>query len=143
MSARILAGRGAMFGTLTAGMFLLAVVIAALLHLMEPLAPLLLIGVAVAVTLGLLLFVSSRSAVLLGLRWYAFNGHLVIGLLGMAGVAALGRILWAMWWPTDWLSLASFAAVIALAFGAFAYFIFMTKTDRELVSSVLARRCAS
>ena len=142
MSARILAGRGAMFGTLAAGI-LLAVVIAALLHLMEPRAPLLLIGVAVAVTLGLLLFVSSRSAVLLGLRWYAFNGHLVIGLLGMAGVAALGRILCALWWPTDWLSLASFAAVIALAYGAFAYFIFMTKADREPVSSILARRSAS
>jgi hypothetical protein len=89
------------------------------------------------------LFVSSRSAVLLGLRWYAFNGHLAIGLLGMAGVAALGRILCALWWPTDWLSLASFAAVIALAYGAFAYFIFMTKADRELVSSVFARRSAS
>lgn len=140
MSARILAGRGAMFGTLAARI-LLAVVIAALLHLMEPRAPLLLIGVAVAVTLGLLPFVSSRSAVLLGPRWYAFNGHLVIGLLGMAGVAALGRILCAR--PTDWLSLASFAAVIALAYGALAYFIFMTRADREPVSSVLARRSAS
>lgn len=88
-------------------------------------------------------FVSSRSAVLLGLRWYAFNGHLSIGLLGMAGVAALGRILCVLWWPADWLSLASFAAVIAIAYGAFAYFIFMTKADRELVSSVLAKRSAS
>lgn len=82
MSARILAGRGAMFGALAAGI-LSAVVIAALPHLMEPLAPLLLV------------------------------------------------------------SLASFAAVIALAYGAFACFIFMTKADRELVSSVLARRSAS
>ncbi|MDF2809567.1 MAG: hypothetical protein K0S56_598 [Microvirga sp.] len=111
MSASILAGRGAMFGTLAAGMFLLAALIAAVLLLKVPLAPLLLIGVAVAVTLGLLLFVSSCSAV--------------------------------PWWPTDWLSLASFAAVIALAYGAFAYFIFMTKPDRELVSSVPARRSAS
>ncbi|QJP14826.1 hypothetical protein G3545_14930 [Starkeya sp. ORNL1] len=79
MSARTLAARGAMFGTLAAGI-LLAVVIAAFLHLMEP------------------------------------RAHL---------------------------SLASFAAVIALAYGAFAYFIFMTKADRELVSSVLARRNAS
>lgn len=88
-------------------------------------------------------FVSSRSAVLLGLRWYAFNGHLAIGLLGMAGVAALGRIICALWWPAGWLSLASFAAVIALAYGAFAYFVFMTQRDRELVSSVLARRRTS
>jgi membrane protein EpsK len=89
------------------------------------------------------LFVSSRSAVLLGLRWHAFYGHLAIGLLGMAGVTALGRILCALWWPTDWLSLASFAAMIALAYGAFAHFILMTKADRELVSSVFAKRSAS
>ncbi len=89
------------------------------------------------------LFVSSRSAVLLGLRWYAFIGHLAIGLLAMAGVAALGRILRALWWPTDWLSLAFLAAVIALAYGAFAYFILMTKADRALVSSAFARRSAS
>lgn len=89
------------------------------------------------------LFVSSRSGVLLGLRWYAFNGHLAIGLLGMVGVAALGRILCALWWPTNWLSLASFAAMITIAYGAFAYFIFMTKADRELVSSALASRSAS
>lgn len=94
-------------------------------------------------TIRNVLLVSSRSAVLLGLRWYAFNGHLAIGLLGMAGVAALGRILCALWWPAGWLSLASFAAVIALAYGAFAYFVFMTKRDRELVSSVFARRSAS
>jgi membrane protein EpsK len=94
-------------------------------------------------TMRNVLFVSSRSAVLLGLRWYAFNGHLAIGLLGMAGVAALGRILCALWWPTGWLSLASFAAVITLAYGAFAYFVFMTKADRELVSSVFARRSPS
>ncbi len=94
-------------------------------------------------TMRNVLFVSSRSAVLLGLRWYAFNGHLAIGLLGMAGVAALGRILCALWWPTGWLSLASFAAVITLAYGAFAYFVFMTKADRELVSSVFARRSTS
>lgn len=89
------------------------------------------------------LFVSSRSGLLLGLRWYAFNGHLAIGLLGMAGVAALGRILCALWWPTDWLSLASFAAMIAIAYGAFAYFIFITKADRELIASVFASRSAS
>lgn len=89
------------------------------------------------------LFVSSRSGVLLGLRWYAFNGHLAIGLLGMAGVAALGRILCALWWPTDWLSLASFAAMITIAYGAFAYFIFITKADRELIASVFASRSAS
>ena len=94
-------------------------------------------------TMRNVLFVSSRSAVLLGLRWYAFNGHLAIGLLGMAGVAALGRILCALWWPTGWLSLASFAAVITLAYGAFAYFVFMTKADRELVSSLFARRSPS
>lgn len=88
-------------------------------------------------------FVSSRSAVLLGLRWHAFTGHLAIGLLGMAGVAALGRIISALWWPTSWLSLASFAVVIALAYGAFAYFVLMTRRDRELMSSVLARRSAS
>ena len=89
------------------------------------------------------LFVSSRSAVLLGLRWYALNGHLAIGLLGMAGVAALGRIMCALWWPTDWLSLAAYVAVIALTYGAFAYFIFLAKADRELVLSALARRGAS
>lgn len=94
-------------------------------------------------TIRNVLFVSSRSAVLLGLPWYAFIGHFAIGLLGMAGVAALGRILCALWWPTGWLPLASFAAVIALAYGALAYFVFMTKTDRELVSSVFARRRAS
>ena len=78
-------------------------------------------------------FVSSRSAVLLELRWYAFNGHLAVGLLAMAGVAALGRILCALWWPTGWFSLASFAGVIALAYGAFAYFVLMTKADRALI----------
>lgn len=55
MSAGILAGRGATFGTLAAGMLLLAVVVVALLQLREPLAPLLLIGMAVAGTLGLLM----------------------------------------------------------------------------------------
>lgn len=123
MTAGILAGRGAMYGTLAAGI-LLAVVIVALLRLMEPGSLPLLIGVAVTVTPGLL--ASSRSAVLLGLRWYAFNGHLGIGLLGMAGVAALGRIQCAPWWPTDWLSATSVVA----------------KADRQLVSSVLARRSA-
>jgi putative inorganic carbon (HCO3(-)) transporter len=68
MSARILAGRGAMFGTLAAGMFLLAVVIAALLHLKDPLAPLLLIGMAVAGTLGLLLLQRPLAATLIA--WF-------------------------------------------------------------------------
>ncbi len=98
---------------------------------------------AIVWTIRNVFFVSSRSAVLLGLRWYAFTGHLAIGLLGMAGVAVLGRILCALWWPTGWFSLASFATAIALAYAAFAYFVFMTKGDRELVSSVFARRSTS
>lgn len=89
------------------------------------------------------LFVSSQSAVLLGLRWYAFNGDLAIGLLGMAGVAALGRTMCALWWPSDWLSLAAYVAVIALTYGAFAYYVVLGKADRELVSSVFARRSVS
>lgn len=101
------------------------------------------VAAALVWTIRNVFFVSSRSAVLLGLRWYAFTGHLAIGLLGMAGVAALGRILCALWWPAGWLSLASFAAVITLVYCAFAYFVFMTKGDRELVSSVFARRNAS
>lgn len=68
MSARILAGRGAMFGTLAAGMFLLAVVIAALLYLKVPQAPLLLIGMALAGTLGLLLLQRPLAATLIA--WF-------------------------------------------------------------------------
>lgn len=68
MSARILAGRGTMFGTLAAGMFLLAVVIAALLLLREPLAPLALIVMAVAGTLGLLLLQRPLAATLIA--WF-------------------------------------------------------------------------
>lgn len=55
MNAGIWAGRNAMLGILAAGMVALAVVIAGLLLLRDPLAPLLLIGLAVAGTLGLLL----------------------------------------------------------------------------------------
>jgi len=98
---------------------------------------------ALAWTVRNVVFVSSRSAVLLGLRWYGFNGPLTIGLLGMAGVAALGQIMCALWWPTDWLSLAAYAAVITLTYGAFAYFIVMAKADRALILSVFARRSAS
>lgn len=68
MSARILAGRGAMFGTLAAGMLLLAVIIAGLLHLKEPLAPLLLIGMAGAGAVGLLLLQRPFAATLIA--WF-------------------------------------------------------------------------
>lgn len=55
MNAGTWAARSTMFGILAAGMILLAVVITGLLFLKDPLAPLLLIGLAVVGTLGLLL----------------------------------------------------------------------------------------
>ncbi|TCR61530.1 O-antigen ligase family protein [Bosea sp. BK604] len=106
MSARILAGRGAIVGTLAAGMFLFGVVIAALLHLKEPLAPLLLIGMAVAGTLGLLVLQRPFAAALIA--WflvllppgdlridesaYALASNAAIAAaLGVAMVQAVGR----------------------------------------------------
>jgi hypothetical protein len=106
MSAGILAGRGAMFGTLAAGMALLALVIVGLLFLKDPLAPLLLIGMAVAGTLGLLLLQRPFTATLIA--WFlillppgdlrfdettytlAANGA-VLAALGAGTAQAMGR----------------------------------------------------
>jgi O-antigen ligase len=106
MSAGILAGRGVMFGALATGMLLLALVIAGLLFLKDPLAPGLLIGMAVAGALGLLLLQRPFTATLIAwflillppgdLRFHeitytlAANGA-VLAALGAGTAQAIGR----------------------------------------------------
>lgn len=112
MSAGTWAARSTMFGILAAGMVLLAVVIAGLLYLRDPLAPLLLIGMAVAGALGLLLLQRPLTTTLIawflillppgdlrfdeGAYTLAANGA-VAAALGVGVARAVGRPISIRW----------------------------------------------
>jgi putative inorganic carbon (hco3(-)) transporter len=112
MSAGSWMGRNAMFAILAAGMVLLAVVVAGLLFLRNPLAPLLLIGVAVAGAVGLLLLQRPLTTTLIawflillppgdlrfdeGAYTLAANGA-VAATLGVGMARAMGRPISIRW----------------------------------------------
>lgn len=112
MSAGSWVGRNAMFAILAAGMVLLAVVVAGLLFLRNPLAPLLLIGVAVAGAVGLLLLQRPLTTTLIawflillppgdlrfdeGAYTLAANGA-VTATLGVGMARAMGRPISIRW----------------------------------------------
>lgn len=98
-------------------------------------------GVAVAAaliyTIRNALFLSSYSAIVMGLAWGAFFAPLFAGALGTLGVALASRFLLQFWWPTSWLALGGSAAAIGAAYGVIVYAFSLDRSDRELLWSFI------
>jgi membrane protein EpsK len=95
---------------------------------------------AVIRTLKNVVFVSSYSAVVMGLRWWTFYAPLVAGALGTLGISLIGRLVTNLWWPASWLSLGGMAAGVAIAYGIIALTVCINRSDREFLWSFVNRR---
>jgi membrane protein EpsK len=101
-------------------------------------------GVAVAAaivwTIKNYLLLSGYCATLFRLPWWSFYAPLSVGALGTLAVALAGRLASQLWWPPDWLALGAMAATVSLLYSIIAYFLCLSRSDRELLWSILARR---
>jgi membrane protein EpsK len=82
-------------------------------------------------------FLSIYSSVVMRLRWFSFFTPLLAGALGTLGIALAGRVAWHLWWPASWLALGGAAAVIAVAYAVIAYAFSLSRSDRDLLWSLL------
>lgn len=86
------------------------------------------------------LFLSSYCAVLLRLPWWSFYAPLTAGALGTLAIGCAGRVISQLWWPADWLTLGAMAAAVAVVYSLAAYALSLSRSDRDLLWSVLDRR---
>ncbi|MDR6756395.1 membrane protein EpsK [Mycoplana sp. BE70] len=86
------------------------------------------------------LFLSSYCAVLLRLPWWSFYAPLTAGALGTLAIGCAGRVISQLWWPADWLTLGAMAAAVAVVYSIGAYTLSLSRSDRDLLWSVLDRR---
>ena len=101
-------------------------------------------GVAVAAaivwTIKNGLFLSSYCAVLLRLPWWSFYAPLTAGALGTLAIGFAGRFISQLWWPTNWSTLGAMAATVAIFYSIIAYYVILSRSDRDLLWSILDRR---
>ena len=95
---------------------------------------------AIVWTIKNVVFLSSYTAVVMRLRWWAFYAPLVAGALGALGIALAGRFAAQLWWPASWLALGVLATAITGTYCVIAYTISLNRADRELLWSFLSRR---
>jgi membrane protein EpsK len=94
------------------------------------------VATALVWTIRNAVFVSGYSADVLGLRWWAFYPPLLPGAAGFVGVAAAGRLISQLWWPTNWLMLATMAAAVIASYGLLAWTLGLDRSDRALLWSL-------
>jgi len=82
-------------------------------------------------------FLSSYSTFVMRLPWYAFYTPLLAGVLGTLGITLAGRFVSQLWWPASWLTLGGSATAIGIAYGVIAYAISLSRSDRDLLWSLL------
>lgn len=83
---------------------------------------------------------TSYSAVLMGMRWWALYGPLAIGAVATASVGLVAKYVSEFWWPESWLALFTWSSAIALVYVPVAYAVLLDKADRELLKSFLRSR---
>lgn len=85
-------------------------------------------------------FLSSYSAFIMGLPWWIFYPPLAIGALGTLSVAAAGRLISQLWWPSSWLTLGTTGAAIGAVYTVLAYAFGLNHSDRDLLWSLMRRK---
>jgi membrane protein EpsK len=98
------------------------------------------IAAAIVWTIKNCLFSSSYCAVLLRLPWWSFYAPLTAGALGTLAVGFAGRFISQLWWPTTWSALGAMAAIVAIFYSMIAYYVSFSRSDRDLLWSILDRR---
>ncbi len=78
-------------------------------------------------------FLSTYSALLMGLKWWRFYGPLSLGCLAAGSVWAASRLLLTLWWPTDWMTLMALATSTATLYVCLAYFFGLSRSDRAFI----------
>lgn len=95
---------------------------------------------AIVWTIKNCLFLSSYCASLLRLPWWSFYAPLTAGALGTLAIGSAGMLVSKLWQPTDWLTLGAMAVTISVLYSIIAYFLSLSRSDRELLWNILDRR---
>ncbi|MBJ6128546.1 lipopolysaccharide biosynthesis protein [Microvirga splendida] len=95
---------------------------------------------AIVWTVRNVLLLSSYSASVMGLKWWAFFVPLTFGMLGTLGITVVGRLASEFWWPGTWLELGMLAFTIAASYGVISIIIFLNRDDRTMLWGLLPRR---
>ena len=95
---------------------------------------------AIVWTIKNCLFLSSYCASLLRLPWWSFYAPLTAGALGTLAIGSAGMLVSSLWQPADWLALGAMAVTISVLYSIIAYFLSLSRSDREMLWSILDRR---
>jgi membrane protein EpsK len=95
---------------------------------------------AIVLTIKNAAFLPSYCAVVMGLRWWSLYPLLIPGALGTLGVTLTGQLASQLFQLTNWLALGAAATGISAAYCVTVYVISLSRSDRDLLWSLLHQK---
>jgi membrane protein EpsK len=92
---------------------------------------------AIAFIIRNLLFLSSYSASVMKLPWWAYYTPLIVGAAGTLGVALCAYGFTLLLWPSSWMILAALIVAVSLIYSIPAYFVGLNSDDRNMLISLI------